>query len=178
MMPHQSSITRLARVMRGLAAATFVVAAAGCGSSSDSDAFSALPEVELLDVDGAAISSGEFVGDPLVINFWYSTCPPCAKELADFAEVDAEVGDEVRFIGVNPLDDPGTMVSFAAERGVTYELYNDEIAEFQIQLGITSFPTTVFVDAEGRVIDTAGVLDADQLRDHIDRLLAGEEVAA
>ncbi len=173
MMPHQSPITRLARVMRGLAAATLVVAAAGCGSSSDSDAFQALPDVELLAVDGASTSSGDFVGEPLVINFWYSTCAPCAKELGDFAEVHAEVADEVRFIGVNPLDDPDTMLSFAGERGVEYELYNDDVAEFQTELGITSFPATVFVDATGRVMDTIGVVDADELRGHVDDLLRG-----
>ncbi len=173
MMPHQSPITRLARVMRGLAAATIFVAAAGCGSSSDSDAFQALPDVELLDVEGASTSSGEFVGEPLVINFWYSTCAPCAKELGDFAEVHAEVADEVRFIGVNPLDDPDTMLAFAGERGVEYELYNDEVAEFQTELGITSFPATVFVDATGRVMDTVGVVDADELRGHVDDLLGG-----
>ena len=39
----------------------------------------------------------------MVVNLWYSTCPPCARELADFAAVEAEVGDDVRFVGVNPL---------------------------------------------------------------------------
>ena len=34
----------------------------------------------------------------MVVNVWYSTCPPCARELADFAAVHAEIGDEVRFV--------------------------------------------------------------------------------
>ena len=55
----------------------------------------------------------------MVVNLWYSTCPPCARELADFAAVDAEVGDDVRFVGVNPYDTATTMTRFAADRGVT-----------------------------------------------------------
>ena len=61
-----------------------------------------LPGVELLDADGEPCGCVPD-GRPMVVNLWYSTCPPCARELADFAAVDAEVGDEVRFVGVNPL---------------------------------------------------------------------------
>ena len=61
------------------------------------------PDVVLIDRDDNEITTAEFLGEPLVVNLWYSTCPPCAKELPEFAEVDAET-DEVRFIGVNTLD--------------------------------------------------------------------------
>ena len=58
----------------------------------------------------------------MVVNLWYSTCPPCARELTYFAAVEAELGDDVRFVGVNPLDDVDEMQQFAADRGVDYEL--------------------------------------------------------
>ena len=45
-----------------------------------------------VDRDGNDVSSRSLLGDrPLVINFWFSTCIPCERELSDFAEVDAEV---------------------------------------------------------------------------------------
>ena len=58
----------------------------------------------------------------MVVNLWYSNCPPCARELTYFAAVEADVGDDIRFVGVNPLDDVDEMRRFAAERGVDYEL--------------------------------------------------------
>ena len=61
------------------------------------------PEVVLLDRDDNEVSTADLLGEPLVVNLWFSTCPPCAKELPDFAEVDAET-DAARFIGVNTLD--------------------------------------------------------------------------
>ena len=81
----------------------------------------ALPPVGLLDVDGRAVSLAPD-GRPMVVNLWYSQCAPCARELADFAAVHAELGDAVRFVGVNPWDTASKMTSFAADRGVTYEL--------------------------------------------------------
>ena len=58
----------------------------------------------------------------MVVNLWYSTCAPCERELVDLAAVHADVGEFVRFIGVDPLDSPETMEQFAAARDVTYEL--------------------------------------------------------
>lgn len=134
-----------------------------------------LPEATLVDGDGNDVSSRSLLGDrPLVINFWFSTCIPCERELEDFAEVDAEVSDQVRFIGVNPLDTVSAMERFAGERGVEYELFRDEAAELQTALGITFFPYTVFVTSSGEIVDQTGVLDADGLREKVDALLERE----
>lgn len=136
-----------------------------------------LPEATVSDSDGNPLSVSSFVGDPLVVNFWFSTCPPCAKELPDFAVVHDERGDDVRFIGVNPIDSIEVMERFAGERGVTYELYRDDLAEFTDGIGASNFPITIFVTSEGQIVEQAGVLDADQLRQKIDELQALEASA-
>ncbi len=129
-----------------------------------------LPSAIVLDADNNEVSSDSFLGTPLVINFWHSNCPPCEKELPDFAEVDAEVGDEVRFIGINPLDSVPVMERFAAERGVTYELYLDFFAEMQQGAGVVAFPQTLFVTSDGEIIDQIGLIDADGLREKVANL--------
>jgi peroxiredoxin len=125
-----------------------------------------LPDVELVDASGAPVSLRDYAGEPLVVNLWYASCPPCARELSDFAAVDAET-DGVRFVGVNPLDAPVTMTEFAAERGVRYDLLRDPDAAFVDALGVVNFPVTLFVDAGGRVVLQAGAMDADELRFHL-----------
>ena len=154
-------------------AVTTPLLAVGCADDGTGTDAAPLAAVEVTGPDGTTASTTDWVGEPLVINFWYSTCPPCAKELADFADVDDE-RDDVRFIGVNPLDTVDDMIAFAGDRGVEYDLFRDEVAELQTELGIAAFPSTVFVDAGGNVVETTGVLDADELRDHIDDLVAGE----
>jgi peroxiredoxin len=129
------------------------------------------PSVVLLDIAGAQVPSRSLVGSPMVVNVWFSTCPPCARELADFAEVHREVGDRVRFVGVNPLDGAETMQRFAAERGVAYELLRDPEAQFLDAAGVASFPRTLFVDEQGVIVGEAGELHADDLRARIEELL-------
>ncbi|WP_395153257.1 TlpA family protein disulfide reductase [Ilumatobacter sp.] len=130
-----------------------------------------LPLVTLGDRDGNDIDTASFLGQPLVVNFWFADCPPCAKELPDFAEAHAEFGDQVRFIGVNPRDSIEKMERFASERGVNYELYRDDFAEFTDAIGAVNFPITLFVTPEGRIIEQTGVIDADDLRTEINQLL-------
>jgi peroxiredoxin len=127
----------------------------------------ALPEVVLVAGDGTDVSTSSLVGTPLVLNLWYSTCAPCRRELADFAAVDAELAGAVRFVGVNPLDDASTMTSFAGERGVRYELLSDRSSALVDALGVTAFPATVFVAADGTIVLQTGVLTADELRAHV-----------
>lgn len=125
------------------------------------------PDVSLVDADGREVGSGSLVNGPLIVNVWFSTCPPCTRELVDFAEVHDDVSDRVRFVGVNPLDTADTMVSYATERGVAYELLRDLDGEFLDAIGLVSFPRTYFVDADGVILGEHGELDAEQLRRHV-----------
>lgn len=131
----------------------------------------ALPAFELIDAEGKTVRL-EPDGRPLVVNLWYSTCPPCARELAAFAHVDNEFGDELRFVGVNPYDDTATMESFAASRGVEYELLLDPDYVVADELGVLQFPVTLFVSADGEIVVQTGALSEDELREHVAELLA------
>jgi peroxiredoxin len=106
-------------------------------------------------------------GRPMVVNLWYSTCIPCARELAAFAAVDAELGDAVRFLGVNPYDTASTMTRFAADRDVDYELLRDPGFELADELEIVAFPVTLFVAADGSIVDRTGPIDSAELRERI-----------
>lgn len=133
-----------------------------------------LPDVVLYDAGGDERRLDEFRGRPLVVNLWFSTCAPCKRELADFAEVHAEVGDEVAFVGVDPFDTVDAMTSFAAERGVEYDLWRDPDFLLTNALEIIGYPVTYFVSADGEIVRQTGELDADQLRQAIDELFATE----
>ena len=139
-------------------------------ATNDDMAGEPLPEAVVVDAQGTEVSTQSFLGTPTVINFWFSTCIPCERELPDFAEVDAEVGDEVRFIGINTIDPAPVMERFASERGVEYELFQDSFAEFVESAGIAAFPHTLFVTSDGEIIDQTGVIDADGLREKVAEL--------
>ena len=128
---------------------------------------SELPDVVLLDAAGTSVRLSDHRGSPMVVNFWFSRCAPCRRELRDFAEVHAELGDRVRFVGVDPFDTVEAMERFASERGVTYQLLRDAGVDGRLltdELGIVAYPVTVFVDAGGRIVRQTGELDAAELR--------------
>jgi peroxiredoxin len=126
-----------------------------------------LPDVELLTADGSAVRLPGDDHRPTVINLWYSTCAPCARELADFAAVHGEVGDQVRFVGIDPLDTVEAMERFAGDRGVRYELLRDPEFAFTDALRVVAYPVTLFVDPDGRILERTGTIDDDELRDKI-----------
>ena len=130
-----------------------------------------LPAVTLFDNDGNEISTTDLIGQPLIINVWFSTCGPCKQELPAFARVQADLGDTIRFIGVNPTDSPETNASFAHDRGVNYELLRDTDGAFVATVGIVAFPVTLFVAADGTIIRQTGALDEATLRTHAAELL-------
>lgn len=134
-----------------------------------------LPEMVLTDRTGAAVPLSSYRGTPMVVNFWFSNCAPCRRELRDFATVHAEVGDRIAFVGVDPFDTAEAMVAFAEERGVTYDLLRDtgDLADDRLltdELGIVAYPVTLFVDADGVILRQTGELTADELRAAIEEL--------
>jgi len=129
-----------------------------------------VPDVALETVDGAEVRLADDTARPMVVNLWFSNCPPCQRELQDFAEVHADVGDTVRFVGVDPFDTVDTMLRFAGARGVEYELLRDPERTFTNEIGVVAFPVTLFVDTDGRIVRQTGELDAGELRDAIDEL--------
>ncbi|HWL43864.1 MAG TPA: TlpA disulfide reductase family protein [Ilumatobacter sp.] len=126
-----------------------------------------LPDVTFTDATGATRTLAEFRGTPMVVNLWYKACAPCARELPEFAAVDAELraaGRSVQFVGLNPMDSVDTMMEFATERGVEYELWRDTQRTFGVEIGAVLYPVTLYVDADGQVVKQVGETTADELR--------------
>lgn len=134
---------------------------------------SALATEIVFDRDGTEVDLARFVGRPLVVNFWFSDCPPCKREMPALQTAHETWGDDVVFIGVNPVDSQDRMIDFGADMGVTYELLRDPDSELLVANGITTFPTTLFVDADGEVVEQiSGELTDDVLAAVIEEMLA------
>jgi cytochrome c biogenesis protein CcmG, thiol:disulfide interchange protein DsbE len=128
----------------------------------------ALPNLVLRDFEGRELTLGDYAGRPLVVNFWASWCPPCGAEMPDFERVHQSVGEKVAFLGVNMRDDRNLAEDLAESTGVTYRLADDPDGELFRALDGAGMPTTVFIDADGDVVDVvAGQLSEAQLRERI-----------
>jgi cytochrome c biogenesis protein CcmG/thiol:disulfide interchange protein DsbE len=152
------------RVVALVALAAVVVAA--CGSTERHAADPArLPAVVLPHLGEDAALDLDAIDGSVVINLWATWCAPCRRELPDFEQVHLELGDEVRFIGVN-LGDRATDASrFIAEVGVTFDQYLDADGTLNQQLGTATLPVTVITDNQGRIaLLHSGPMNAEELR--------------
>lgn len=122
-----------------------------------------LPTVAVQTLNGDDVSTADLLGRPLVINVWGSTCGPCKKELPDFAAAHQQFGETVRFVGVSYLPPSDHEESFARDKGVQYELLYDGNGAFISEVGIAAFPVTLFVAADGTIVQQTGQLDEAKL---------------
>ena len=141
------------------------------------------------------IEAQDFDGQPFTIddasktkltayNVWETTCPPCIAEMDDLEEL-TKLYDtsEFRLVGVcadlndkNGQLDPAQMEKakqILSDAGVTYtNLIPDQRLLDFFSSNIPGFPTTFFVDSEGRIIATrAGANDLDGWKAQVDGLL-------
>jgi len=106
---------------------------------------------------GATVSSSDYAGKVVVLNFWYASCPPCRAEASTLEKLNAEYSAKgVVFVGVNVQDTAPTARSFEKAQGVTYSSIMDaddgavKLA-FAGKISPTAVPTTLIIDAKGRV---------------------------
>jgi tetratricopeptide (TPR) repeat protein len=111
-----------------------------------------LPDFEHDWMNGGRFSSESLKGKVAVINFWGVWCGPCvreAPEIQEFAEKFRDHPDVVFITVANDLD-PETTRDFMAEKGYDFPVIFDEGL---VRLAnIRGFPTTLFVDRDGRIV--------------------------
>ena len=131
-----------------------------------------LPDLAAKTLAGADVTLRGLIGQPLVINIWYSACVPCAKELPEFAKVQKALGDQVRFVGLNVQDGADKAEKFAHDAGVGYEILLTPYKNVIDALEIQTTPSTLFIDATGRIVELhSSQLDAATLRSLISEKL-------
>ena len=138
-------------------------------------AYMTAPDFTVYDREGNPHKLSDFFGKPIVLNFWASWCSPCKMEMPDFNEKYLEIGEEVQFLMINLTDGYRETVEVAAafieNQGYNFPVFFDTAYEASNTYGVSSIPTTYFLNAEGKLIAKAsGAIDAATLQRGIDMI--------
>lgn len=116
----------------------------------------AAPDFTVLDSKGNTTALSDFVGKPVILNFWASWCSPCKSEMPDFDAACQQYGENIQFMMVNLTDGDRETVetakAFIAESGYTFPLFFDTEYSASMAYGVTSIPATYFINAEGNLV--------------------------
>ena len=149
---------------------------AEAGESEDKAESALAPDFTVYDLNGNPVKLSDYRGKPVVLNFWSSRCGPCLMEMPDFQEAYEDLGEEIHFLMVNVTDGSWDTVdsasAFIAENNYTFPVFYDTDISAASAYGVSSLPTTYFIDAEGNgVAYGMGAMDMDTLMSGIEMIL-------
>ena len=109
------------------------------------------PDLALRDLQGNLHRLSDYRGRPVMLHFWATWCGVCRQEFGALNTVEAERGDAVLLAVAEDGDDAAALRAFVKERGLTYPVLrgSDSVSR---QWGISVFPTTFYLDREGRIV--------------------------
>ena len=165
-----------------LAAATIlIILVAACGSDSSNEGSADIAASFSFEAfgnenfeEGQPISLDTFEGQPIVLNFWYPSCPPCRLEMPHFEAAFQTHKDEVAFVAIQQLglDSEEEGQKFVEEFGLTYAVGPDTSGTVIKEYKVMTFPTTIFLDADHTVVRKwAGPLNEEKLNELIEEIL-------
>ena len=141
---------------KSVPAATAAETAEPAAAEDENEALAA--DFTVYNMEGEEVSLRDYIGKPVVVNFWATWCGPCKSELPAFEKAYRDYGDKVEFLMVNLTD--GTMETvdgvkdFINTSGYKFPVYFDTMNSAGTAYSISAIPVTVFIDENGETIRT------------------------
>ena len=112
------------------------------------------PAWQLKDLDGREVSSAQFKGKVVVVDFWATWCHPCVGEIPGYVALQKKYGaDGLVIVGVS-LDrvGPKQVKKFAETNGMNYVLVLGDDRVVEAFGGFDAIPTTFLINRSGRIV--------------------------
>jgi peroxiredoxin len=135
------------------------------------------PDFTLQTLSGETLALSELRGQPVLINFWASWCPPCRAEMPAMQRIYTAYqtqGFVVLAINVTSQDTIENAKAFATENGLTFPIFLDTDGAVSRLYRAESLPTSFFVDRNGIIQEVVigGPMAEALLRTRVENLLA------
>jgi thiol-disulfide isomerase/thioredoxin len=114
------------------------------------------PAWKLKGLDGTMVSSDQFKGKVVVLDFWATWCGPCKAEIPGYIGLQKKYGaDGLVIVGVSKDDDgpkrQKTVQDYVDAHGMNYTVvFTSDELEAALG-GIEAIPTTYIIDRDGNI---------------------------
>lgn len=107
-----------------------------------------------LDGTGTVKTLDDYRGKVVVLNVWATWCPPCIVEMPSFERLHRAVADtNLRIVAISVDEFVGgdSVLAFARNLGVTFEILHDSSRAIDRQYQITGYPETFVIAKDGTI---------------------------
>lgn len=136
------------------------------------------PAIALPVLGGGRVTTADFAGEILVVNFWASWCVPCRQEAPELQSFSQRwSGRGVELLGIVYNDDEDSAAAYTEEFGLTYTQALDSDGLTALDFGVFGIPETYVIDADGIIMaKLIGALSPGTLDEVVAAVLDGETV--
>lgn len=138
-----------------------------------------MPDFPFIDFSGKAHRVSEFRGKYLLLDYWATWCKPCIEEIPYLKQAYKNYQSRgLEILGMNGDSDPSKAKETVAQKQVMWTQATwESIQELsERRLGIRLFPTTILLDAQGKIVSLGDrghlPLRGKELIETLDKLLA------
>lgn len=110
----------------------------------------ATPAIDWQDLQGQKWTTASLKGKAVVINFWATWCAPCKEELPSLQTLHEISGGNPVVIGINVREPVSRVSRYLKSTGLDLPVVLDAQGALAQQWGVTVYPTTVLIGADGQ----------------------------
>jgi peroxiredoxin len=139
------------------------------------------PDFTLGGLSGQPVRLSDFLGSPVMLNFWATWCGPCKVEMPLFVHTyERNQAAGLVILAVDVQEAAATVQPFVNEYRMTFPVALDADGQVATLYRVQGLPTTMFIDAEGRLVKAhrGAIVDRAQLLALVQTILPSAESLA
>lgn len=114
---------------------------------------STMGDFSVTDIDGKTYQLSQLLQEKklVMLNFWYYSCVPCKAEFPYFNSIYQRYGDDIEILAMNHFDSESLIRQLRSNMDLRFPLASEHLG-FQYGFDIRSYPFSVFIGSDGRIL--------------------------